>query len=622
MIDKSIREIVRRCRPHMWAAAALFFACYLADVVLITCVAYALTTIIYPQQPVLWVIAPILLVVAVRCALRMLSLSQCSKVSSMVELELSERITEKLTRLSWTRVAERREREFVWCARKGATCIGDLLGNVVPVAVGTLGLVIVILIGGLYLGWRMPATLLAFVVAVVALSGAAYFLVKRELREKGLIEAGDDSGAYFDLVVKEADLLRDYRVGEDFAGLAAERNSRDSDETLMGERRRRYPLLATLITSAVGLVTIVYTTAFDASFASANIVHATSMILYTCYGLLRVSIMAFKSGEVAEAEEAALLMADLLSLRVPDENGSLATVAGDHLSANRLAYSYDGEEFVLKSVTIDVPAVGLTAVVGVEGSGKSTLAGVLAGHLRDYRGNVLLGGKQLRDVLRTSRLRYITYVGIDSELLSSTVRENLLMGDPAATEGEMWSVLSAVGLDSECRRRGGLDFELVAGGTNVSRSERLRLALARAVLHNTPIIIIDGLMDEINPVDQRKAMLALRGIARFKAVVVLTRYPVQAQFAKVVYLLSEGAIIASGSHEELMASYEPYRSACEQQERLLALEPPQSEAVDGAEHDAAGDQDPDATNVLVMPHPEGVVRTGEPRWGEGVEGHE
>ena len=171
MIDKSIREIVRRCRPHMWAAAALFFACYLADVVLITCVAYALTTIIYPQQPVLWVIAPILLVVAFRCALRMLSLSQCSKVSSMVELELSERITEKLTRLSWTRVAERREREFVWCARKGATCIGDLLGNVVPVAVGTLGLVIVILIGGLYLGWRMPATLLAFVVAVVAQLG-------------------------------------------------------------------------------------------------------------------------------------------------------------------------------------------------------------------------------------------------------------------------------------------------------------------------------------------------------------------------------------------------------------------------------------------------------------------
>jgi ABC-type multidrug transport system fused ATPase/permease subunit len=145
------------------------------------------------------------------------------------------------------------------------------------------------------------------------------------------------------------------------------------------------------------------------------------------------------------------------------------------------------------------------------------------------------------------------------------------MADLSATEAEMWSVLETVGLESEIRRRGGLDYDLSAADVELSQSERLRLVFARALLHNSPVIAIDALMDDVNPVDGERAMMALRAVARYKAVVYLTRHPSQARFARREYVLGDGRIIAAGTHEELLAGCEPYRLAFEEQDRALSL---------------------------------------------------
>lgn len=244
---------------------------------------------------------------------------------------------------------------------------------------------------------------------------------------------------------------------------------------------------------------------------------------------------------------------------------------GDHFSMGRVSFSYEEGRRVLDKVDIDVPSVGLTAIVGESGSGKSTVAALLSGRYDGYEGNVFLGGKQVRDIDRAALARYVTVVGLQARLFAGTVADNLRMAAPDATDEELWQALELARLADFLREQDGLATRLAENAANLSGGQRQRLSLARAILHNSPVYIFDEATSNVDVESEQDIMDAICGLARYKAVVVISHRLVNAVPARRIYVLGHGVLAGSGTHEELLAGCAEYRALWDAQAELEKL---------------------------------------------------
>ena len=151
------------------------------------------------------------------------------------------------------------------------------------------------------------------------------------------------------------------------------------------------------------------------------------------------------------------------------------------IACRGVSYSYDGERTVLRDVDFDAPAGSFTGIVGESGSGKSTLAGVLCGRNAGFAGTVTIGGVPLPEASREALSSTVTVVPFASYLFKGTVRSNLLMARPSATDDELWAALGRCRIDGFVRASGGLDAPIAEQGGNLSGGQRQRLALALAL---------------------------------------------------------------------------------------------------------------------------------------------
>ena len=264
---------------------------------------------------------------------------------------------------------------------------------------------------------------------------------------------------------------------------------------------------------------------------------------------------------------------NLLDLEEPTEGGTQVPAQGDHLLMSHVSFSWDGGREVLHDVSVDIPSVGLTAIVGESGSGKSTIAALLAGRAEGYGGKLLLGGRPLAHFDRKALARYVTTVPAASYLFAGTVKDNLLMGHPRASEEDMWSVLEGVDLAAFLRAQDGLDTRIEKRGENLSGGQRQRLALARAFLHNSPVYILDEATSNIDVESEKAIMTAVRGIARYKAVILISHRLANVTAARRIYVLEHGRVVGEGDHARLLPENTTYRRLWEGQQALEAFEP-------------------------------------------------
>lgn len=262
----------------------------------------------------------------------------------------------------------------------------------------------------------------------------------------------------------------------------------------------------------------------------------------------------------------------LLDLEEPDSGGTDVPTPGDHLHMSHVTFSWDGQRQVLDDVSLDIPSVGITAIVGASGSGKSTTASLLAGHATPRGGQVLLGGKPLGTFAKKDLARYVTVVPTTSYLFAGTVRDNLLMGDPDASEEDQWSALEAVSLADYLRGQGGLETPVAQRGENLSGGQRQRLALARALLHEAPVYILDEATSNIDVESEEAIMDAVRAAARYRAVVLISHRLANVTEARQIFVLDQGRLVGSGTHEELLDSCPTYRLLWDSQQALEHFE--------------------------------------------------
>ncbi len=271
------------------------------------------------------------------------------------------------------------------------------------------------------------------------------------------------------------------------------------------------------------------------------------------------------------------------------------------VSVRGVSYSYDGQRTVLSDVDFDAPAGSFTGIVGESGSGKSTLAGILCGRNAGYTGSVELGGIPLAEVSRASVAQTVTVVPFSSYLFSGTVRSNLLMADPQATNDQLWAVLSRCRIDGFVRASGGLDAPVSEQGNNLSGGQRQRLALARALLHDTPIYIFDEATSNVDAESEEAIIGVIHELAQTRTVIMISHRLAAVAAADCIYVLSGGRVAEHGTHEQLRVREDgAYSKLWNQQaelERFAAQAEQRSAAVSGAAAYAAPSNDEPVATV-------------------------
>ena len=217
-----------------------------------------------------------------------------------------------------------------------------------------------------------------------------------------------------------------------------------------------------------------------------------------------------------------------------------------------VSFSYDGERTVVSDLNMHLPQGSFTAIVGPSGCGKSTSAALLMGELDGYDGAICFGEQEGRTLREADRLRFITRVTHQSYLFSATVRENLRLAKKDVDDAAMWAVLEQVRLADFLRGEQGLDTMLKEQGSNFSGGQRQRLALARALLHDSPVYIFDEATSNIDVESETLIMEVIEALAKTKTVLLITHRLANVVHADQIYVMEAGAIVERGSFAQLV----------------------------------------------------------------------
>lgn len=256
-------------------------------------------------------------------------------------------------------------------------------------------------------------------------------------------------------------------------------------------------------------------------------------------------------------------------LDLPDaQTGSRAFPNDCTMVCKGLHFGYEADREILKGIDFSVHPGDFAALVGESGCGKSTLAAILMGRIRGFRGELTIGGISILDIGEEALAANITYVGHQSYLFRGTIRDTLKMGNAEATDTDFWRVLEQVKLADFLREQQGLDTQLEENGVNFSGGQRQRLAVARALLHDTPIYIFDEATSNIDIESENAIMEQIKELARNKTVILISHRLANVAEANGIYVLRQGILAEQGTHEELLSRQGEYARLWSAQQQL------------------------------------------------------
>lgn len=255
-----------------------------------------------------------------------------------------------------------------------------------------------------------------------------------------------------------------------------------------------------------------------------------------------------------------------------DDNSETAVINGAdegiEIDISNLSFSYDGERNVLENISFELKNGSFVSLVGESGCGKSTIAGILMKRVTGWKGSVTVNGQDIRNISDIDIMKNITLVSHDSYLFKGTVRDNLMMGSPMASDDMMTAVLRRVNLADFVESEGGLDMQLNERASNLSGGQKQRLAMARALLKDSGVYIFDEATSNIDIESEEMIMSVIRELAKTKSVLLISHRLANVVNSDDIYMLKDGVIVESGTHDELTANKKAYADMYENQMKL------------------------------------------------------
>ena len=261
----------------------------------------------------------------------------------------------------------------------------------------------------------------------------------------------------------------------------------------------------------------------------------------------------FQSENAMIVDDALQRIDSVLNLQPLAEAARPQAPQGSSVELEHVRFSYDGKKNALKDISLSIPAGQTVAFVGPSGGGKTTLANIISRFFDPQSGVVKIGGVDVRDIPKEALMNTVSFVFQNSRLIKASILENVRMGKPYATRQEVMRALeNAQCTDIIEKLPNGIDTIIGTKGVYLSGGEQQRIAIARVMLKDSPIIILDEATAFADPDNEAKVQTAFSRLSRGKTVIMIAHRLSTVVHADQIYVVKDGEIAESGTFDELI----------------------------------------------------------------------
>ena len=260
----------------------------------------------------------------------------------------------------------------------------------------------------------------------------------------------------------------------------------------------------------------------------------------------------FQSENAMIVNDALQRIDSIMTLKPLEETNHPLHPEDGSVSLENVHFSYDGKQEALKGITLSIPSGQKVAFVGPSGGGKTTLANIISRFFDPDSGSVKIGGVDIRDISKEELMNTISFVFQNSHLIKASILENVRLGKPNATRQEVMTALK----NAQCqdileKLPNGVDTIIGTKGIYLSGGEQQRIAIARVMLKNTPIVILDEATAFADPDNEFRVQAALSKLTQGKTVLMIAHRLSSVVGVDQIYVIKDGQIVESGSSDEL-----------------------------------------------------------------------
>lgn len=250
-----------------------------------------------------------------------------------------------------------------------------------------------------------------------------------------------------------------------------------------------------------------------------------------------------------------------------NKKDNVKTINNGNIQFKNVNFSY-GDRNVLHNINLEIKEKSLVSLVGESGCGKSTIASLIMSLKTGYQGSILIGNEEASQINEQNLMQNITLVNHNSYIFKGTIEDNLKMAKNDATKQEMEDVLQKVNLLDFVKEQGGLSFKLDEKGSNLSGGQAQRLALARAILHDSKIYIFDEATSNIDVESENIIIENIHNLAKEKSVLMISHRLANVVNSDMIYTIHNGQIAEAGTHSELIQNQNVYYNIYNKQQKL------------------------------------------------------
>ena len=268
---------------------------------------------------------------------------------------------------------------------------------------------------------------------------------------------------------------------------------------------------------------------------------------------LTLTRIMFQSENAMIVNDALSRIDTVLELKPLSETNKAVVIKAPSIELEHVSYSYDGQKKALNDVSLSIDAGKTIAFVGPSGGGKTTLANIISRFFDAQSGSIKIGGIDIREIPKKELMNTVSFVFQDSHLIKSSILENVRLAKPSASKDEVLKALQAAQcMDIIEKLPQGIDTIIGTKGVYLSGGEQQRIAIARVMLKNSPIIILDEATAFADPDNESRVQKAFKELSQGRTVIMIAHRLSTVVHADCIYVLKDGEIVETGNSHDLM----------------------------------------------------------------------